>query len=153
MPGPEDRINMKIFRYWKYVYALCCLAYIGWMIHVGTNEFDRVNGQYRLLVDQLDPGRVRIVALEELAAECIRKKSNRPMDPANDSCSTWPPQIVTARVRVIEERFNRARERGFIKLAMFYTGFVTMFLLGPPILVYLLIVAIILLYKNIKFVR
>ncbi|MBE9521441.1 MAG: hypothetical protein IME97_09935, partial [Proteobacteria bacterium] len=47
----------------------------------------------------------------------------------------------------------RAKERGTIKLVLFYAGFVLIFLLGPPLIIYLLIVGIIKLYKSVKIVK
>jgi len=126
----------KIFRHWKIVYAVCCLIYAGWMIHVGTNEFDRINGQYRRLVEQLEPDRVRKVALEELAFEC-RKKLQQRADREEADCSSWEPLVLAARTQTVAERHIRAKERGFIKLVLFYTGFVVIFLLAPIILIYL----------------
>ena len=143
---------MKKNQKWKIIFAVCCLFYVGWVIHVGNNEFDRINSQYRRLVAQLDAGRISSVALEELAAECRRVSKGR-TDLAKDACHTWPPAVVEAKEKQVAERLLRARERGIIKVVLFYTGFVSIFLLAPPILVYLLINAIILLYKNIKFVR
>jgi len=142
----------KLFRHWKIIYAICCLVYIGWMIHVGGNEFDRINGQYRRLVKQLEPDRVRTAALEELALEC-RKNLQQRVRPEEPDCSSWEPPVLEARVQAVAERHVRDRERGLIKLSLFYTGFMVIFLLAPIILIYLLIAAIILLYKNIKFVR
>jgi hypothetical protein len=60
---------------------------------------------------------------------------------------------VEAKGKEIEERLVRARERAGIKVVLFYAGFVIIFLLAPPFLIYLLIVGIITLYKNIKIVR
>ena len=143
---------MKKFRHWRIIYAVCCLVYIGWTIDVGTNEFDRINGQYRNLVDQLDAGRIRTKALEELTAECRRESKVR-LDRQEHACFSWPPTVVEARGKVIEERLVRAKERGTIKLVLFYAGFVLIFLLGPPLIIYLLIVGIIKLYKSVKIVR
>ena len=70
-----------------------------------------------------------------------------------DACLSWPPAVVEARGKEIEKRFIRAKERGTIKLVLFYTGFVLLFLLGPPFLIYLLIIGIIKLKKYIKIVR
>ena len=142
----------KIFRHWKIIYAGCCLVYIGWMINVGGNEFDRINGQYRRLVKQLEPDRIRSAAMEELAFEC-RKNLQHRVRPEEPDCSSLDPSVLEAKVQAVAERHGRARERGLIKLVLFYTGFVVIFLLAPIILIYLLIAAIILLYKNIKFVR
>jgi len=143
---------MKKFRHWRIIYAVCCLVYIGWTIDIGTNEFDRINGQYRNLVDQLDAGRIRTKALEELIAEC-RRESKMRLDRQEDACFSWPPTVVEARGKAIEERLVRAKERGTIKLVLFYAGFVLIFLLGPPLIIYLLIVGIIKLYNSVKIVR
>lgn len=143
---------MKITRYWKIIYAICCLVFMGWMIHVGDNEFDRINGQHRRLVEQLDSGRIRTAALEELTAECSREQ--RPQkDLEKDGCSTWEPAVVEARARSITKRYLQAQKRGTLKLILFYTGFVVIFLIGPPVLLFLLIIAIIQLKKHIQIVR
>ena len=142
----------KLFRHWKIIYAVCCFAYMGWMIHVGGNEFDRINSQYRHLNDQLDGERIKAGALEELAAECRRDTKDR-QDMPEISCSAWPLPVVQAKSAEIEERRSRARERGFIKLMLFYTGFVSIFLVGPPLFIYLLLVGAIKLYRSIKIVR
>jgi hypothetical protein len=143
---------MSKFRQWRIIYAVCSLVYMGWVIHVGTNEFDRINGQYRDLVSQLDGGRIRSGALEELTAECRRESKDR-LDLQENGCSSWPSTMVEARTKEIEERRILAKKKGFIKLVLFYTGFVLIFLLGPPLLIYLIIVGIIKLKKSIKFVR
>ena len=143
---------MRKFRHWRIIYAVCCLVYIGWTINVGSNEFDRINSQYRRLVDQLDAGRIRGVAVEELITEWCRESTLR-LDRQEDGCFSWPPTEVEARGKAIEERLIRAKERGTIKLVLFYTGFVLIFLLGPPLFIYLLIVGIIKLYSNIKIVK
>jgi len=143
---------MKKFSKWKIIYALCCLIYVGWVINVGGNEFDRINSQYRKLVEQLDSGRIRTAALEELTVECRRRSKHR-ADLEEDVCSSWPLAVVEAKEKEVEELWLRARERGIIKVVLFYTGFVLIFLLAPPILIYLIIVGIIKIYSSIKFVR
>jgi hypothetical protein len=125
---------------------------MGWMIHVGGNEFDRINSQYRRLVDQLDAGRIRGVAVEELITEWCRESAVR-ADRQEDGCTSWPPHVVEAREKAVEERLIRSKERGTIKLVLFYTGFVLIFLLGPPLFIYLLIVGVIKLYKSVKIVK
>jgi hypothetical protein len=138
---------------WKIIYALCCLVYMGWIIHVAGNEFDRINSQYRRIVAQLDEGLIRSAALEELTAEC-RKKAMKPADPKEEECSSRPPpQVVEAKENEIEERLLQAKERGTIKVVLFYTGFTLIFLLGPPIFIYLILAGSIRIYKSVKFVR
>jgi len=142
----------KIFRHWKIFYLICSLVYIGWVIHVGGNEFDRINSQYRTLAKQLEPERIKAVALEELAAAC--RKASREQDyPETAGCSDWPPAAVAAKSREVEERQLQARKRGLTKVILFYTGFVVIFLVTPVILLYLLIVGILILYRNIRIVR
>jgi len=61
--------------------------------------------------------------------------------------------MVEAKSKAIEERLIQAKERGTIKLVLFYAGFVFIFLLGPPLFIYLLLVGIIKVYKSVKIVR
>jgi hypothetical protein len=143
---------MKKVREWQIIYAICCLVYMGWMIHVGGNEFNRINGQYRLIVERLDEEWLRTAAFEELKAEC-RKGSSIQADRGDDDCLFMPPPKVEARIKVIEERLLRERGRGLLKLVLFYAIFIILFLLTPPALIYLLIIGIIKLYLNIKIVR
>ena len=143
---------MKKIQAWKIIYAICCLVYMGWVINVGNNEFDRINSQYHAIVDQLNEDRIRTAALEELIAKC-RKESKVLADREEDACFSWPPTVLEAKGKEIEERLIRARERGTIKVVLFYTGFVLLFLLTPPFLIYLLLIGIIKLKKSIKIVR
>ena len=150
--GREFEAPMKKLRRWKIIYAVCSLVYMGWMMHVGTNEFDRINSQYRRLNEQLDTDLIRSAALEELAADCRREAWGR-TDLEEDACSVWAPSEVEARMQVVEDRFVRTRKRGAVKVVLFYSGFVIFFLVGPPVLIYLLLLGVIAIYKNIKFVR
>ncbi len=143
---------MNKIRIWKIIYAVCCLIYVSWTINVGTNEFDRINSQYRTILKQFDQNRISTRALEELVDEC-RKESIIRLAQEEDTCLSWPPAIVKAKEREIEKRLLSVRDRGKIKLVLFYAGFVLIFLLAPPVLIYLLIVGIITLKKNIKIVR
>ena len=143
---------MKKIRLWKIIYALCCLVYMGWTINVATNEFDRINGQYRRIIHQLEPGRIKTAAVEELTEEC-RRVSKWQTGLKVEDCYYWPPSLVEKTEKEIEKRLLRAKERGIIKVVLFYTVFVLIFLLAPPTLIYLLILGIIKLKKAIKIVR
>ena len=143
---------MNKIRLWKIIYALCCLVYMGWTINVGTNEFDRINGQYRRIIHQLEPGRIKTAAVEELTEEC-RRVSKWKTGLKVEDCYNWPPFLVEKTEKEIEKRLLRAKERGIIKVVLFYTVFVLIFLLAPPTLIYLLILGIIKLKKTIKIVR
>ncbi len=142
----------KIFRHWKSLYLVCCLVYVGWVIHVGEIEFKKVNRQYRVLASQLEPKRIRAVALQELAAECRRElRGKNTLE--EDSCSNWPPEVVEAKIYSVEERMEQDKQRGFIKVVLFYSSFVIIFLLVPPLLLFLFIFGIVMLCKNIEIVR
>jgi hypothetical protein len=125
---------------------------MGWTINVGTNEFDRINGQYRRIIHQLEPGRIKTAAVKELTEEC-RRVSKWQTGLKVEDCYYWPPSLVEKTEKEIEKRLLRAKERGIIKLILFYTVFVLIFLLSPPTLIYLLILGIIKLKKTIKIVR
>jgi hypothetical protein len=125
---------------------------MGWTINVGTNEFDRINGQYRRIIHQLEPGRIKTAAVEELTEEC-RRVSKWQTGLKVEDCYYWPPSLVEKTEKEIEKRLLRAKERGIIKVVLFYTVFVLIFLLSPPTLIYLLILGIIKLKKTIKIVR
>jgi len=142
----------KIFRHWKIIYTICSLVYMGWVIHVGGNEFDRINSQYRTIVKQLEAGRIRAAALEELVAECRRQAKER-IALKDEGCYSWSDLAVAAKGKEIEERLLRAKQRGLIKVVLFYAGFAVIFLLGPVIFIYLLLVGAIRIYKSVKFVR
>ena len=73
------------------------------MINLGTNEYDRINSQYRRIANQLDAGRIRTAALEELGTEWCKKSIVRP-DLKEDACFSWPPVVVEARKKKIEVR-------------------------------------------------
>ena len=143
---------MKKVKLWKIIYAVCCLIYMGWTINVGTNEFDRVNSQYRAILAQLDQDSIKTKALEELIAEC-NKESAVQADRQEDACLSLPPAELEAREKKIEKRLLQVRERGRIKLVLFYAGFLLIFLLAPTVLIYLLIIGVIKLKENIKIVR
>jgi hypothetical protein len=124
---------------------------MGWMIHAGDIEFDRINSQYRRLEAQLDDDRIREAAVEELLAECLREARERP-DLKEGTCRSWPDLVVDTKALAVKERRIRAKDRGLIKVVLFYTGFVVIFLLGPPVVTYLLLVGAIRIYRSIKFV-
>ena len=143
----------KLFQYWRIIYAVCCMVYMGWVIHAGNNEFNRINSQYGRLVAQLDEDRIRSAALDELTADCLRKEKERLEKKKKDDCSTWAPTVVESKQKQVKERFTRAKERGVIKVILFYIGFVLIFLVAPPALLYLIIVVIIKIFKSVQFVR
>ncbi len=142
----------RIFRHWKSIYLVCCLVYAGWVVYIGQAEFAKVNRQYRVLVARLEPDRVKAAALEELGAECRRELRQRNI-PEEGACSSWSPEVVETKRNTIAERLEWDRERGLLKVVLFYSSFVILFLLFPPLFIYLFILAVVTLCKNIKIVR
>ncbi len=142
----------RIFRHWKRIYLVCCLVYVGWVIHAGWPEFLKVNHQYQVLAGRLEPDRIRAIALEELAAECRRglRQQNIPDDGA---CSGWSSALVKAKSDEVAERLERARKRGLIKVVLFYSSVVVIFLLFPSLFLYVLVLGVVTLSKNIRIVR
>ncbi len=142
----------KIFRHWKSIYLVCCLVYVGWVMHVGQAEFSKVNRQYRVLVSRLEPDLIRTAALEELGAECRRELRQRGIL-QEDGCAGWSAEVVAAKSTTVADRMEQDRERGLLKVILFYSTFVVIFLLLPPLFLYLFILAIVTLCKNIQLVR
>ena len=153
MPEKQQRGTVKkIFRHWKVIYLVCSFVYMGWIIQVGDIEFDRINSQYRALVAGLEPGRINAAAVDELTAECLKELQERRSDQEQDRCSSWTPAVVETKTKDIAERRALARKRGFNKVVLFYAGYTTIFLIGPPVFIYLLLVGAIKIYKSVKFV-
>jgi hypothetical protein len=142
----------KTFPHWKTVYLLCSLLYMGWVITVGDTEFNRINNQYQRLAAALDAGRITAAAVQELASECREKNGVEAGNDA-DRCASWPPAVVQARARKVEARLLQTKKRGLTKVVMFYTGFAVLFLLGPPLFLYLVLAGGIRIYKSVTFVR
>lgn len=142
----------RIFRHWKCIYLVCCLVYAGWVTYVGQPEFSRVNRQYRVLASRLEPHRIRTAALKELGVECRRALRQRGIL-QEDDCTDWPAEVVAAKSITVADRLEQARKRGLVKVVLFYSSFLVLFLLLPPLFLYLFVLAIVTLCKNIQIVR
>ena len=125
---------------------------MGWVIHAARNEFDTINSQYRQLEAQLDDKLIWKAAIEELRSECLKEAEERP-ELKEGTCRSWPDSVVEPKALAIEERRIQAKERGFVKVVLFYTWFVAIFLLGPPLFVYLLLIGAIRIYRSVQFVQ
>jgi len=143
---------MKKSRLCNLIYAVFCLVYAVWMIHLSSYEFARIHGQYRSAVNNLEPDRIKALALEELTDEC-RRQQGRSSDWQGAPCSEWSPAQVEVKGKKIEERLVQVKKRYGIKLVLFYISFVVFFLLAPLILLYLLLVVIIKLKVTINIVK
>jgi len=142
----------KISRHWRIIYLIGSLVFMGWVIHVAGNEFDMINSQYRQLEAQLDDKLIRQAAIEELRSECLKEAKERPVL-KEGTCHSWPDLVVDTKALAIKERRIQAKERGFVKVVLFYFWYVAIFLVGPPLIVYLFLIGAIKIYRSIKFVR
>jgi hypothetical protein len=124
---------------------------MAWIVNAGDIEFYRINSQYRGIVASLEAERITSAAIDELTGECL-SRAKRSAATGKD-CYTWPPAAVEARSLQITERLKDSKRRGLIKVILFYTGFVILFLVGPPVFIYLLLIGVIKLFRSIKFVR
>ena len=157
------RISVKFInkrRAWRLFYAVCCLVYMGWVSYQSSNDFDRVQREYRRAGDQVEPGRIHSAALQELLAECRKRSAMQPADldgVANElqsgDCLSWPPAMVEAREAEIRDRLNDRQKRAGRKLLLFSLFFVVIFLIMPPVLVYGFAVVIVKLFSAVTIVR
>lgn len=157
-------------RTWHLIYAVCCLVYMGWVSYLSSNDFDRIIREYRRAGEQVESGRVRSTALEELRKECRKKYEMQVQDiitaengfqeslieeegrPDGD-CVSWPSAVVEAREMEVRERLVERRERAGWKLLLFSLSFVVIFLLIPPVVFYIFAVLVVKLFKSVKIVR
>jgi len=147
-------------RGWRLFYAVCCLVYMGWVSYLGSNDFGRVQREYRRAGDQLEPGRIHAAALQELLAECRKRSEKQPADVdgavnelQSGDCLSWPPAVVEAREAKIRERREERQKRAGRKLLLFSLFFGVIFLIIPPVLVYGFAVVIVKLFSAVTIVR
>jgi hypothetical protein len=147
-------------RGWRFFYAVCCLVYMGWVSYLGSNDFGRVQREYRRAGDQLEPGRLHAAALEELLAECRMRSEKQPADVdgavnelQSGDCLSWPPAVVEAREAKIRERLVERQNRAGRKLLLFSLFFGVIFLIIPPVLIYVFVVVIAKFFRSVKIVR
>jgi hypothetical protein len=157
-------------RVWRLFYAVCCLVYMGWVMYLGSFDFNRVLREYRRAVDQVEPGRIHTAALQELGAECRKSSEKRAgaenafeneqpgilieeMVLVDRDCLSLPPAQVEARAADIREHLLDRQKRAGWKLLLFCLFFVVIFLIFPPVIVYVFAVLLVRLFRAVKIVR
>lgn len=148
---------------WRIGYAACSLVYMVWVGYLSLGNFDMVHRQYRLAQKRLQPTQIEEIAFKELVDKC-RKESGR-VDlsreagetsmtaDAADPCLSWPAAVLAERQETVKERLVTERNRIVRKLLMFYVFFGLVFLVLPPVFLYMLLSFFIWIYKSIKFVN
>lgn len=154
--------SVKRFLNWRIGFAVCCLVYVAWVVHLSRNNFDMVHSQYRLIERHLQPQHLARTALQELTDRCrqaARLAGPHPRSEAAetamaaDPCLSWPAAVVAERQQKVEARLTQERNLAIRKLVLFYLSFGFFFLFVPPALLYLLLSFFSWLYRNIMVVR
>lgn len=147
---------------WRIGYAGCCLIYVVWMVYLSLNNFSMVHGDYRRGTEQLQPERVKELALRELVNQCRGELKGaghlEPVDDtvsvaADDACLSWPPAVLLAREKIVAKRLAADQGGGGRKLVVFYVFFGVFVLILPPLILYLLLSLFIWIFKSIKIER
>ena len=147
---------------WRVVYAVCCLLYVAWMVHLSFNNFAMVHRDYRRAGERLQPVQVAKIALRELVDQChqdtlpgdqLRWATVKGAVADEDACLHWPTTVLVQRQEVVTERLLAQRDLAGRKLVLFYGSFGTVFLILPPVLLYLLLSSIAWIFRNLKVVK
>jgi len=143
---------------------------MGWVGYLGSFDFNRVLREYQRAVDKAEPGRIRSAAVAELVAECRQQSAIQAgasnttekgpksimIDkgvPAEQDCLSIPPEKIKARQTEVRERLLDRQKRAGRKLLLFSLFFVGIFLLFPPVIVYVFAVLFVKLFRSVKIVR
>ena len=149
-------------RFWWIAYALCCLVYMVWMVRLGQHDLGMVHSQYQQAGARLQPEHIRKKALQELVDQCRQdarvrggpgSTGNAAIATAEDPCRSWPPAVLERQQHSVQERLAREKSRAQRKLVLFYGAFVIVFLLLPPLILFLPLSAVIWVIKRIRLAR
>ncbi|HIJ78253.1 MAG: hypothetical protein OEY01_02970 [Desulfobulbaceae bacterium] len=141
---------------WRLGYGVGCLVYLVWVVQLSFNNFGMVHHDYRSAEARLQPQRIEAMALAELVGQC-RKEAGRGgrHRPATaqvvaDPCRDWPAPVIAARQKAVAERLAGELSLAVRKLVLFYVSFGVIFLILPPVILYLLLSFFIWLYQGVK---
>lgn len=140
---------------WRIGYAVFCLAFVVWVVYLSLNNFEMVHSDYRWAGEQLQPAKVKEIAIQELIKQC-RKESKRMVRPSattGDTCLSWPTIVLEERQKAVEKRLVGEQGQAKTKLVLFYIFFGVIFIILPLVIVYLLLSFFIWIYRNITFVK
>ena len=153
--------SQKKIMTWRLAYAACSLLYVAWVVHLSLHNFEMVHSDYRRAGERLQPARIAAIALQELVEQCrqevIANDQPRPANAgealaADDPCLAWPTTVLEERQKDVKERLLGQRSLTGRKLLLFYLTFGTIFLIMPPLLLYLLLSLLAWILRSLKFV-
>ena len=133
---------------WRVIYVICSLVYMAWVVYLSQFNFGLVHRDYRRADNKLQPETIEAVALQELFDRCIKELGRE-----ESACQSWPAEVVADQQKIVLEMFENERSRMVRKLVLFYIYFGVIFLILPPLILYMTITILIRIYKSIKFVK
>ena len=150
--------SLKKFLTWRKIFAVSCLVYLVWVVGVSNSNFYMVHREYRWAEMRVQPKWIAKTARQELVDQCRQKaiwsgSRLHASDKDSDPCLSWPPSTVAERQQVVKERLVQERNLAIRKLVLFYVSFGFFFLVMPPAFLYLFLVFVSWLFRNITVVR
>lgn len=147
---------------WRLGYGVFCLLYVAWVVYLGLDNFDKVHGEYRQALVQVQPGQAERIARQELGDECRRaaKRSVRSppagdRDPGvtDDPCRSFPKAVLAERQKVVAQHLQAEKKRFQRKVVVFYVTFAVFFIVLPLVCLYLLLSFLIWVFRDLKFIK
>ncbi|MHB8809412.1 MAG: hypothetical protein ACYC9M_05300 [Desulfobulbaceae bacterium] len=147
---------------WRLGYGVFCLVYTIWVVYLGLDNFDKVHGEYRRVLEDLRPVQVENIARQELVGECRReaRRSGRTRaagsavaNASEELCRTFPETVLEKREKDVVANLLAEKKRFRRKLVVFYGTFGVFFVALPLSCLYLLLSFLIWIFRDLKFVK
>lgn len=147
---------------WRFSYGIFCLVYTAWVVYLALDNFDKVHGEYRQALENLQPAQTEKIARQELAHECRRqaKRNGRSRAAGNaasalsdDACRSFPAAVLEERKKGVAANLLAEEKRFRRKLVVFYGTFGVFFVALPLVSLYLLLSFLVWIFKDLKFVK
>ena len=144
---------------WRLGFAVGTLVYVAWVLPLGLHDFEKVHREYRHAAERLRPTQIEVIARQELIEQCkreamgdedFRPDGNKAADIAEPACLSWPAAVFEQKRQAVTERLIAERSRAVRKLGLFYFTFVVIFLVLPPLVMYLWLVLLIRIFRSVK---
>ncbi len=144
--------NIKLF--WRLVYVACSLIYMAWVVQLSFNNFEMVHSHYQRAGERLQPQRIQTIARNELVRQCREETMGADLlRGGEDPCLSLPRAVLEERQKEVKERLVSQWGLAWRKLVLFYLSFGIIFLILPPLILYLFLSLFIWFLKNLKFIK
>lgn len=141
---------IKINSWWPW-YLIFSLSYICWMVYLGTNDFKKIQRDYRRARYYLTFDQVEKSAIHELTRECLKKSAQ--VQESNDLCLSHSPKMVQTKIQYITKLRTQNMNQASKKRLMFYTSFGIVFIISPLASLYVAILIVMKLRTTVKLVK